>query len=140
MLEDWQERLMNYGSVLTRPHRTIYHGLGIEQIKQQYRLQALQWKIYRQRGWIFFTDTPDHRPSLPSSGDIAEEYESVSDWICLEQEKQRRRSQKWQDYWVGRTLEDPLDPDSPINQSKPSGRRLDPGVSVLSTVPRFFSG
>lgn len=139
MLEDWQERLMNYGSHLTRPHRTIYRDIGIEQIKQQYRLQALQWNIYRQRGWIFFTDAPDHQPSLPSSGDIAEEHDSVSDWMCLRQEKQRRRSQKWQDYWAGRTLEDPLDPDSPTNQSKPIRRRLDPGVSVLSTVPRFFS-
>ncbi|KAJ4111464.1 hypothetical protein NW768_011818 [Fusarium equiseti] len=110
------------------------------QMVQELELQVLQSKIYRQRGWIFFRDSPRPQPTLPSAESIAEEQDSVSDWICLEQENERRRSQKWQDYWAGRTLEDPLDPNSPANQSSPIRRQLDPGVSVFSTVPRFFSG
>ncbi|EYB24264.1 hypothetical protein FG05_30493 [Fusarium graminearum] len=113
-----------------------YRGY-VRQRKQDLELQVLQSKIYRQRGWIFFRDSPGPQPILPSAEHIVEEYDSVSDWICLELEKHRRRSQKWQDYWAGRTLDDPLDPDSPANQSSPTRC---PEVYAFSTFPRFFSG
>lgn len=123
-----------------RVYRNRYHAIVIEQTQQQYRLQALQWKIYRQRGWIFFRDSPGPQPTLPTMENIVKEHDSLSGWVCLEQEKKRRRSQNWQDYWAGRSWEYPLDPDSPANQSNPVNRWLKPRVSVSSSIPRFFSG
>ncbi|KAJ4005484.1 hypothetical protein NW752_002316 [Fusarium irregulare] len=112
----------------------------LQQRIEELRLQVLQSKIYRQRGWIFFRDSPGPQPTLPAMEYIAKEHDSVSDWICLEQEKHRRRSQKWQDYWAARSWEDPLDPETSDKESNPMQRRSEPRVSVSSDIPRFFSG
>ncbi|EEU35057.1 uncharacterized protein NECHADRAFT_44838 [Fusarium vanettenii 77-13-4] len=82
--------------------------------EQQGRLlgiHELQLQIYRQRAWVFFDDVrfyPDARSHFPTMEDLDKQDQIANDRLGPDYERSRRRSQKWQDYYWGRTLDNPL--------------------------------
>lgn len=74
-------------------------------------IHQLQLQIYRQRAWVFFDDVrlfPDARSHFPTMEDLDKEDQIANDRLGPSYERARRRSQKWQDYYWGRTLDNPL--------------------------------
>ncbi|CAJ0552309.1 Ff.00g062880.m01.CDS01 [Fusarium sp. VM40] len=112
--------------------------IDIHQQKQQLHLQNLQSAIYRQRAWIFFTNSSTHQPCLPSWDHLATQRELVSDVVGLGHHQLRRRSQKWQDYWAGRSLDDPLEADSSHVQDEEDSGELKDVQFIPPAIPRFF--
>ncbi|KAH7174212.1 uncharacterized protein B0J16DRAFT_403789 [Fusarium flagelliforme] len=139
-LDRWKQKMENPDVPGNITRMRITPLRDVKQRTKDFKLQILQSKIYRQRGWIFLNDSPTHHPILPSVSDLTEQDASVSDDICLGPQRKRRRSQRWHNYWSGLSLEDPLDTDSPANHSNLANHLLEPRVSSFSTVPRFLSG
>ncbi|RFN45628.1 hypothetical protein FIE12Z_10130 [Fusarium flagelliforme] len=128
---DWRRRMRDQN----KAQRNISSLIKVEQKLHEYSMQNVQSQIYRRWGWIFFTDAPDQQPSLPSAAYIFEQYASVNRMADIGLQMRRRRSQKWQDYWAGRSLEDPLkSTDSTIDRDHESDR----DISAFRDVPRFF--
>ncbi|KAI8716251.1 hypothetical protein NCS52_00918200 [Fusarium sp. LHS14.1] len=82
--------------------------------KQERRLleiHQLQLNIYRQRAWAFFDDArlyPGGKSHFLTMEDLDLQDQIANDRLGLRYERSRRRSQKWQDYYWGRTLDNPL--------------------------------
>jgi hypothetical protein len=139
-LHQWLERMESWND-LTRPigyMTDIRPKIDIDQETQQLYIQNLQSAIYRQRAWIFFTDSSDHQPCLPSWDNIAAQQELVSDVLGLEHHRRRRRSQKWQSYWAGQSLDSPFEADASPDQGEEDSGGLNHGDFVLPAIPRFF--
>jgi hypothetical protein len=130
-LQNYRWRSSGYG-IPTKPM------IDIDQQQQQLRLQNLQSAIYRQRAWIFFTNSSTHQPCLPSWGHLATQRELVSNVLSLEHQRQRRRSQKWQDYWAGRSLDHPFDASSSSDQGEDDSGGLNDREFVPPAIRRFF--
>ncbi|QPC73210.1 hypothetical protein HYE68_003962 [Fusarium pseudograminearum] len=75
------------------------------------RLTSLQISatgMYRQRAMTFFTGSTS-QPILPCWNNFVSQEERVGDIVDLQKYQRRRRSQVWQDYWAGRTVDRPVD-------------------------------
>ncbi|KAF5246320.1 hypothetical protein FAUST_1437 [Fusarium austroamericanum] len=59
--------------------------------------------MYRQRAMTFFTGSTGRQPLLPSWKNLFSQQERLRGIVYLAEHRGRRRSQKWQDYWAGRT-------------------------------------
>ncbi|RSL55295.1 hypothetical protein CEP51_014570 [Fusarium floridanum] len=74
-------------------------------------IHELQLGIYRQRAWAFFDDVrlfPDVRFHFPTIEDLDKEDQIANNKLGPSYERSRRRSKKWQDYYWGRSLDNPL--------------------------------
>ncbi|KAJ3534300.1 hypothetical protein NM208_g7598 [Fusarium decemcellulare] len=77
----------------------------------QQNQHELQLKIYRQRAWGVFDDTrlyPDTALHFPSMDNL-DEQRAAGTSISPHHERARRRSQDWQDWYSGRSIETPLE-------------------------------
>ncbi|RSL83900.1 hypothetical protein CEP52_016590 [Fusarium oligoseptatum] len=140
-IRDWQMRMECYIDSFRFIPGVMYSPLpdiDIEQQIRQFRIHNIQLKIFRQRAWVFFHDSrmsTISSPLLPSWSELVSEDEATKNTVALAHQRDRRRSQKWQDYWSGRTLDHPFeqheeDTDTRELVANVTGNRRD--------VPRFF--
>ncbi|KAM5374237.1 hypothetical protein ACJZ2D_006562 [Fusarium nematophilum] len=109
---------------------------NIEQKTRQFRIHNLQLKIFRQRAWAFFDGSRlciGSSPHLPAWSELEAGDQTTSEMLGLAHQRARRRSQKWQDYWSGRTLDHPFDQ----KEGNTSGA-VGPVEDNRQCVPRFF--
>ncbi|KAM0418804.1 hypothetical protein ACHAPT_012245 [Fusarium lateritium] len=119
----YEPNIYRWGLRQGSPHRpskvpTIQRYLEWDRIgwrkqrKRQLEIHAVQLRIYRQRAWAFFDDArlyPDAISHFPTMDDLDEQDQMVSNRLAPAYERERRRSQKWQDYYSGRNLDRPFD-------------------------------
>lgn len=138
---DWQMRMENYIDSFRFKPSVMYSPLpdiDVEQQIRQFRIHNIQLKIFRQRAWVFFDDSrmsTSPSPLLPSWNEIVSDEESTKNIVALAHQRDRRRSQKWQDYWSGRIL------DHPFEQHKEDTNTRELVANVTGNrrnVPRFF--
>ncbi|KAF4459658.1 hypothetical protein FALBO_13584 [Fusarium albosuccineum] len=110
--------------------------IDIEQRTRQFHIHNLQLKIFRQRAWVFFDGSrlcTRPAPHLPTWSELEAEYQTTSEMLGLAYQRARRRSQRWQDYWSGRTLDHPFD-----QQEGNSSGAVGSVEDNRQCVPRFF--
>ncbi|KAJ3537589.1 hypothetical protein NM208_g6249 [Fusarium decemcellulare] len=110
--------------------------IDIEQRTRQFHIHNLQLKIFRQRAWVFFDGSrlcTRYSPHLPTWSELEAEDQTTSEMLGLAYQRARRRSQKWQDYWSGRTLDHPFD-----QQEGNGSGAAGPVEDNRQCVPRFF--
>jgi hypothetical protein len=78
------------------------------------RLRSLQQGILEQRAWGFYENTRLYQAGrdVPTRNDIYQLGKQQAErFLALKLERRRRRSQKWQDYRVGKRLDPPDESD-----------------------------
>ncbi|CAJ0554428.1 Ff.00g129410.m01.CDS01 [Fusarium sp. VM40] len=112
------------GHAMKPPPRrnTVYRGSGANQYQQRgylsrrewRRLRALQQGILEQRAWGFFENTRFYpaRQYFPTLNDIYQlDKQQAEMFLAPKLERRRRRSQKWHDYKMGKSLDPPVESD-----------------------------
>jgi hypothetical protein len=102
----------------------------------QHYQHELQLMMYRQRAWGFFDDArlyPDMAKHFPTMDDLDEQDLVTFRFMGGSEERIRRRSQSWQDWYSGRCIERPLNKErqEPPEEAELVEDNYDP-------LPRFF--
>ncbi|KAM5374760.1 hypothetical protein ACJZ2D_006404 [Fusarium nematophilum] len=124
-----QIRLKNLEPRWLRPY---WEPVNETEREEQFRLHELQLHIFRQRAWGLFDDTrlyrdvEQHFPSM----DALDHRRAAGFVFAALVEKARRRSQRWQDWYAGRSLKIPSESDASEDKEMVESNN--------DRLPRFF--
>jgi hypothetical protein len=125
---------------------TAYSDTGALQHKQRRSLPRRKWRklrdlqqsILEQRAWGLFDNKRFYplRQHFPTLDDIYQlDKQQAEKFLAPKLERQRRRSQKWHDYKVGRRLDPPVESNDDECTLATLNRRLGPSERFFDTTP-----
>ncbi|KAF4449526.1 hypothetical protein FALBO_16637 [Fusarium albosuccineum] len=105
----------------------------------QQKQHELQVRIYRQRAWGLFDNTrlySNMEEHFPTMDDLEEQVASQP--IGAFYERPRRRSQRWHDWYLGRSLESPLEKERERSLRGEAPRKQERVEDNHGCIGRFF--